>query len=109
MAAEADEAKLYDVSAVPWAMRFKAGLYLHAAYWHDAFGVRRSHGCVNLSPRDARALYEWATPALPPGWSEVEVPLDQALVVRIRDAAHPDPPWFDYATERPAKKARRKR
>ena len=48
-------------------------------------------------------------PALPPGWSEVEVPLDQALVVRIRDAAHPDPPWFDYATERPAKKARRKR
>ncbi|MBL8620871.1 MAG: L,D-transpeptidase [Myxococcales bacterium] len=108
MAAEADERNQYDVGEVPWALRWKRGLYLHAAYWHDRFGDRKSHGCVNLAPRDARALYEWATPTLPPGWSEVEVPLDQALVVRIRDAAHPDPPWFDYATERP-KKARRKR
>ncbi len=100
MAAEADEAKLYDVSAVPWAMRFKAGLYLHAAYWHDAFGVRRSHGCVNLSPRDARALYEWATPVQPPGWSEVEVELPAGVVVRIRDSKKPNPAWFNYARER---------
>ena len=108
MAAEADERNQYDVGEVPWALRWKRGLYLHAAYWHDRFGDKKSHGCVNLAPRDARALYEWATPALPPGWSEVEVPLDQALVVRIRDAAHPDPPWFDYAREqRPTKRRRR--
>lgn len=108
MAAEADERNQYDVGEVPWALRWKRGLYLHAAYWHDRFGDPKSHGCVNLAPRDARALFDWATPTLPPGWSELEVPLDQALVVRIRDAAHPDPPWFDYATERPAKKPRRR-
>lgn len=100
----------YSVATVPWTQFFSPenDLALHTAYWHDQFGTKRSHGCVNLAPRDARALFDWATPTLPPGWSELEVPLDQALVVRIRDAAHPDPPWFDYATERPAKKPRRR-
>ncbi|MEZ4400389.1 MAG: L,D-transpeptidase [Kofleriaceae bacterium] len=104
MAAEADEASQYDVGEVPWALRWKSGLFLHAAYWHDSFGDKKSHGCVNLSPRDARALYEWATPIAPIGWSELEILVDDAVVVRVRDATHPDPPWFDYAKERPNKK-----
>lgn len=74
MASEAGERAQYDVSAVPWALRFGKGLYLHAAYWHDGFGHPRSHGCINLSPRDARWLFEWAQPALPRGWSELEIP-----------------------------------
>ncbi|MBP6628836.1 MAG: L,D-transpeptidase [Kofleriaceae bacterium] len=99
MASEADE-KLYDVGEVPWAMRFRAGLYLHAAYWHDGFGSKRSHGCVNLSPRDARALYEWAGPPAPPGWSEVEQELPAGVLIRIRDATTPAPPAYDYGRER---------
>jgi hypothetical protein len=63
MTAEAHEQNQYDVGAVPWALRFRRGLYLHAAYWHDRFGARKSHGCINLAPRDARALYDWATPS----------------------------------------------
>jgi hypothetical protein len=43
------------------------GYGLHAAYWHDGFGSPRSHGCVNLSPRDARWLFDWASPSLPEG------------------------------------------
>ncbi|HLT35801.1 MAG TPA: L,D-transpeptidase family protein, partial [Enhygromyxa sp.] len=50
--ASADEP--YYVDAVPWAMYFDGRYALHAAYWHDLFGHRLSHGCVNLSPRDAR-------------------------------------------------------
>ena len=54
------------------------------------------------------AVLAEAVPALPPGWSEVEVALDAAVVLRIRDAAPPDPPWFDYAREqRPTKRRRR--
>jgi lipoprotein-anchoring transpeptidase ErfK/SrfK len=98
MIAEPDETKQYDVGEVPWAIRFRRGLFLHAAYWHDSFGARRSHGCVNLSPRDARALYAWVG-GVPDGWSEVELERGRGVVVRIRDATHPDPPMYGYTDE----------
>lgn len=100
MAAEATEAKQYDIGEVPWAQRFKKGLFLHAAYWHDNFGNRQSAGCINLSPRDARTLYDWTTPAMPPGFSELEIALADGMVVRVRDATALDPPPYDYRVER---------
>ena len=99
MGAEESEAAYYLVSQVPWATRFRSGLYFHAAYWHDDFGRTKSHGCVNMSPRDAKWVYDWTTPAMPPGWNEVEVPLEGAMIVRVYDEKEPDPPEFDYAKE----------
>ncbi len=61
----------YFVEEVPWIMYFAGSQGLHAAFWHDAFGRPASHGCVNLSPTDARWLFEWAPPRLPPGWHTV--------------------------------------
>lgn len=61
----------YSMQGVPWVMYFNEGVALHGAYWHDEFGRRRSHGCVNLAPLDAAFLFSWATPALPPGWTSV--------------------------------------
>ncbi len=29
----------------------------------------KSHGCVNVAPLDAKHVFEWVTPALPPGWT----------------------------------------
>jgi hypothetical protein len=46
-------------------MYFNKDVGLHAAYWHDRFGYPSSHGCVNLSPLDARWLFDWTTPQLP--------------------------------------------
>ncbi len=99
MAAEEREAAHYEVSEVPWATRFRSGLYFHAAYWHDQFGNARSHGCVNLSPLDARWVYEWTEPTMPAGWSELEGAVAGSMVVRVHDAKHPDPPLFDYDRE----------
>lgn len=65
----ADES--YSVADVPWTMFYEHTLALHGAYWHDAFGTVRSHGCVNLAPRDARILYDWSEPQVPPGWNAV--------------------------------------
>jgi hypothetical protein len=59
----------YSVSSVPWTMYFYKDFALHAAYWHDGFGQARSNGCVNLSPQDARRMYQWSTPEVPMGWS----------------------------------------
>jgi hypothetical protein len=58
----------YDLRDVPYVQYFHEGFALHATYWHDAFGSPRSHGCVNLSPQDARWLFEWTAPRVPDGW-----------------------------------------
>lgn len=66
---ERDEAQhYYAIEDVPWVMFFQAGYGLHGAFWHRSFGNRRSHGCVNLSPRDAQRLFAWTSPLLPSGW-----------------------------------------
>ncbi len=58
----------YFLEDVPWTLYFNADIALHGAYWHNSFGYRHSHGCVNLAPLDARWLYNWATDAV---WVQV--------------------------------------
>jgi hypothetical protein len=58
-------------SDVPWTQNFSGPHALHTAYWHDSWGEPKSGGCVNLSPIDARTLFEFTEPALPPGWHGV--------------------------------------
>ena len=58
----------YSIQDVPWAMFFHGNYALHGAFWHSRFGSRRSHGCINLAPGDARWLFWWVGPDLPEGW-----------------------------------------
>jgi hypothetical protein len=64
-------AKGFELRDVPWIEYFASGYALHGAYWHDAFGIPRSHGCVNLSPIDARVVFFWTDPHVPPRWHGV--------------------------------------
>jgi hypothetical protein len=50
----------YYLEEVTWTCYFYSGYSLHTAYWHDAFGRPRSHGCVNLSPYDAWWIFQWS-------------------------------------------------
>lgn len=61
----------FELRDVPWVEYFEAGYALHAALWHDAFGNPRSHGCVNMSPIDARRVFLWTDPPLPADWHGV--------------------------------------
>ena len=61
----------YSIEDVPWTMYFSGNYALHGAFWHNNFGAVRSHGCVNLSPIDARWLFQWSTPTLPASWHGV--------------------------------------
>ncbi len=54
----------YDLPNVPYVMYFYKGYSFHGAYWHNDFGLPRSHGCVNLSINDAKTLYYWAFPEM---------------------------------------------
>lgn len=80
-----DVDKNYSIQDVPWVQFFKGSYGFHAAFWHDDFGRRRSHGCVNLSPADARYLFQFTEPVLPPGWNAIlTIPEDHPTVVRVR-------------------------
>jgi hypothetical protein len=51
----------YYLEEVPWTMYFDEDIAVHGSYWHDGYGYRRSHGCVNASITDANLLYNWAS------------------------------------------------
>jgi hypothetical protein len=77
----------YYVNRVPWVLFFQAHNALHGAYWHDRFGMVKSHGCANLAPRDARHFFDWIRPALPSGWTSVLFyDLTQSPVVHVRNS-----------------------
>ncbi len=65
----------FELRDVPFVQYFEEGYALHGAYWHDRFGVPKSHGCINLSPEDARRIFYWTEPQLPAGWHTVLLPL----------------------------------
>jgi hypothetical protein len=56
------------IADVPHTQYFHPPFALHAAYWHERFGEPTSAGCVNLSPIDAEALFDWSDPKVPDGW-----------------------------------------
>lgn len=53
----------YFVEDVPHTMFFDNDIALHGAYWHDRFGYKHSHGCVNMPPRDAEWIFNWSADA----------------------------------------------
>lgn len=93
-----DKQDVYAVADVPWTMFYDHNFALHTAYWHDGFGDVRSHGCVNLAPRDARLLYHWSSPDVPAGWTTVYGDLDvPGSLVRVRSRETPAPAFRGYA------------
>jgi lipoprotein-anchoring transpeptidase ErfK/SrfK len=89
---------VYSVADVPWTMFYDGNYAIHTSYWHDGFGGPRSHGCINLAPRDARLLYAWSSPDVPPGWSSVYGSEEQpGSLVRVRSAKLPAPKLRGYA------------
>src|SRR5262249_61126793 len=91
---------LYSVADVPWTMYYDGHFALHTSYWHDGFGYPLSHGCINLAPRDARVLYQWSSPDVPPGWTSVYRDEDTpGSLVRVRSKRVPDPPFRGYAAK----------
>ncbi len=54
----------YELPGVPWVCIFhKDGLALHGTFWHDNFGRRMSHGCINLPNDAARWIFRWTDPS----------------------------------------------
>lgn len=84
--ARTDLERNYAIEQVPWVQYFNKGNGLHTAFWHNDFGRRRSHGCVNLSPKDARRVFDFTEPRLPDGWKAIfpDTAHQESSVVRVR-------------------------
>lgn len=55
----------YDLPNVPHVLSFKGPYTIHGAYWHNNWGHRMSHGCVNVSLPEAEWLYNWTPMGTP--------------------------------------------
>jgi len=76
---------LYSLQDVPWTQFFFESYALHGVYWHNGFGNRRSHGCVNLAPGDAHWFYDWSEPRVPEGWWAVHTTdKNPGTIVKVR-------------------------
>jgi lipoprotein-anchoring transpeptidase ErfK/SrfK len=50
----------YHIKNVPHVMYFYGAYAIHGTYWHNSFGYRASHGCVNVPLTQAEWLFNWA-------------------------------------------------
>ncbi|MEW6401920.1 MAG: L,D-transpeptidase [Chloroflexota bacterium] len=73
----------YSTPAVPWNTFVSGeGVAIHGAFWHNAFGEKRSHGCINVSPADAKWIFRWTTPHISLAQSEMRMSLpDHGTIV----------------------------
>ncbi|MSP26294.1 MAG: L,D-transpeptidase [Myxococcales bacterium] len=62
---------LFQLRDVPHIQYFHKNYALHGAYWHDVFGIARSHGCINLAPADSLRVFKFTEPVIPEGWHGV--------------------------------------
>lgn len=87
MGNQAYEDDAYMVQGVPWVLLFQAHNAFHGAYWHDGFGQRKSHGCLNLSPFDARWIFQFSGPSLPEGFTGyLPDHMEESPMVHVRDS-----------------------
>ena len=85
----------YSIQDVPWIMYFEGSYALHGAFWHSRFGHEKSHGCVNMTPFDAKHVFAWAGPELPAGWHGVKATKENPGTRVIVHEDPKDPPPKD--------------
>jgi len=80
-----DDAGVYDLPGVPWVSFFTgSGIAFHGTYWHNDYGRPRSHGCVNLTCEDAKFIYRWTNPIVPPDVDYLHLPGEGTKVQVIK-------------------------
>jgi hypothetical protein len=81
-----DRSDFYFVQDVPFILYFSSSRAIHGAYWHNAFGYPRSHGCVNLPVADAHWVFDFSSVGT---WVSV---FDPTGKTPMNDASYP---WED--------------
>ncbi len=78
----------WDTPGVPWNLMFATGgAAIHGVFWHNSFGMARSHGCINCRNEDAKWIYRWSNPyvGLDPGDLDIVAAGLQGTKVEVTD------------------------
>jgi hypothetical protein len=76
----------YDLPGIGWTTLFSTnGVAVHSTFWHNSYGIPRSHGCVNARPEDARWVFRWTLPEVPYEAGDVTVAGGVSSKVIIRE------------------------
>lgn len=74
---------IYHLPGVPWVSFFTGtGIAFHGTYWHNDYGRPRSRGCINMTSGDAKFIYRWTSPVVPPGVDYLHLP-GQGTAVQV--------------------------
>ncbi|MFO0658626.1 MAG: L,D-transpeptidase [Polyangiaceae bacterium] len=57
-----------DVRDIPWVIELSSGQKIHAAIWHERFGLEFGPGNIQLAASDAAFLFKWVGGTIPEGW-----------------------------------------
>ncbi len=64
----------YDTPAVGWPTFINGdGVAIHSVFWHNDFGLRKSHGCINALPDDAKWIFRWTAPYISLEQDEIQM------------------------------------
>lgn len=56
----------YDLPGIAFPVYFtQSGVAIHGTYWHNDYGRRHSHGCVNVTNEAAQWIFRWTDPPVP--------------------------------------------
>jgi hypothetical protein len=62
----AGDPNYFDLPGVPFNIFFTTmGHAIHGTFWHGDYGRPRSHGCLNVTPENARWIFRWVEPVAP--------------------------------------------
>jgi lipoprotein-anchoring transpeptidase ErfK/SrfK len=79
----------YDLPGIGWTSIFATGgVAVHSTFWHNNYGDPMSHGCVNVSPQDAKWVFRWTAPvvSLDPGMVDITVTHQSSTRVKVIEA-----------------------
>lgn len=77
----------WDTMGIPWTMLFAGnGVALHSTFWHNGFGERLSHGCVNARPEDSKWIYRWCMPETPFDSGDKTVGMPGGTIIEVVEA-----------------------
>lgn len=74
----------WDTPGIGWTCLFAGeGMAVHSTFWHNDFGVPRSHGCVNASIEDAKWVFRWTLPDVKYDPGDITVQMPGGTIVDI--------------------------
>lgn len=76
----------WDLPGIGWSTFFHGtGVAIHSTFWHNNYGEPSSHGCVNVSPEDAKWIFRWTHPAVPFETGDVTISGDGSTKVMVKE------------------------